>query len=166
MGILPTNQSFRNTSFGRNRQPMNYATGGMANNTGGGGQPLTPAQPVTPQLNMGFGMPNSAYANARMRPGYGMPQGYMRGINIAPQPLPMRFQQAGINPMAGQLAGPLGNMQIPAGKLGQPHPQKVQDLAARLSPDDVFTIRQYLQSLQGGSGGGVLGGAMRSSKSA
>lgn len=123
MPVLPVG-TWGGQSGGRNRgqQPMNYATG-PANDTGnGGGQSQNPAPTpyAPPQLNMGFGMPNSMYAGAHMRPGYGMPQGYMRGMNIAPQPLPMRFQQQ--DPrlgMANQLAGQMGNnLQNFAGRIG------------------------------------------------
>lgn len=122
MAILPVGTW--GSQGNRNRQPMNYATG-TPNDVGSGtGQPQAPAQPVVPQLNMGFGMPNSAYANARMRPGYGMPQGYVRG-NMAPQPLPMRFQQGGMSPLANPLAGQMGYGQGSGG-------QNIQNFANRM----------------------------------
>lgn len=110
MAVLPL-QTWGMQGVGRNRgqQPMNYATGtpNDVGGTSGGGQSQNPAPTpfAPPQLNMGFGMPNSAYANAHMRPGYGMPQGYMRGINIAPQSLPIRFQQPLINRTGGMTMG-------------------------------------------------------------
>lgn len=118
MAILPVNTPWGMSGQRQRNQPgMNYATDTQTGESSGG-QTQTTATPAMPQLNMGFvSPPNSVYANARMRPGYGMPQGYMRGINIAPQPLPMRFQQGygGVNPMAGQLAGQMGNVQVPQG---------------------------------------------------